>query len=65
MDKCTKFQADIFKTNGARVMRVNMLARALLGTETPPCTFPGIAQKRKGIELRNFQNLFLHQFCTC
>ena len=30
----------------------------------PPCTFPSIAQKRKGIELRSFRN-FLHQFYTC
>ena len=30
-----------------------------------PCTFSSIAQKRKGIELRNFRNPFLHQFYTC
>ena len=36
------------------------------GGETPSCTFPSIAQKRKGIiELRNFRNHFLHQFYTC
>ena len=32
--------------------------------ETAHCAFPSIAQKPKGIELRNFQNLFLHQLCT-
>ena len=42
--------------------------RAAGGRNTPPpppCTFPSIAQKRKGIELRNFRNPFLHQFYTC
>ena len=29
-----------------------------------PSTFPSIVQKRKGIELQNFRNPFLHQFCT-
>ena len=47
----------------------NHLTRALLGggggAKRPLCTFPSIAQKRKGIELRNFRNLFLHQFYTC
>ena len=43
---------------------VVVLTRALLGGggggggggETAPCPFPSIAQKQKGIELRNFQN---------
>ena len=35
------------------------------GLKRPPCPFPSIAKKRKGIELRNFLNLFLHQFYTC
>ena len=47
---------------------VRVLNRALLGGggggETPPCPFPSIAQKRKEIELQNFQNPVLHQFCT-
>ena len=36
-----------------------VLTRALLGggaeNRPPPCTFPSIAQKRKGVGLRNFQ----------
>ena len=31
----------------------------------PPCTFPNIAKKRKGIELRKFRNTFLHQCYIC
>ena len=34
------------------------------GGDTPHCTLLNIAQKRKGIELRNFQNPFLHQLRT-
>ena len=33
--------------------------------ETAPCPYPSITQKPKGIELRNFQNPYRNQFCTC
>ena len=35
------------------------------GSKRPPGPFPSVGQKWKGIELQNFQNIFLHQFCTC
>ena len=46
---------------------IQLSTRALLGCRnTPrPCLFPSIAQKRKGIELRNFEIPFPHQFGTC
>ena len=44
--------------------RAQVNPRPAGGGDTP-CPFPSIAQKRKGIELLNFQNPLLHQFSTC